>query len=126
MGNENLRPPDCDPEIFKYGEGICVVSGLAKDIEPWVRLVARTADAKVDWHYSWGNGNVLHLGDAASRKRVLQAIYELGPKLEGQILTVGGPSLSRTTQEASGKAVATKPVIGPLQKAIHRIKKILS
>lgn len=50
----------------------------------------------MDWHYSGGRANVLHLGDDESRQRALDAIREL----EGvAILSVDGPSLHRNGVE---------------------------
>jgi hypothetical protein len=54
--------------------------------EEWVRLVAKKANAMVDWHYSGGVVQVLHLGDAESRARVEVAIDELAGMLKGRIL----------------------------------------
>jgi len=95
MSTDGPTPPDCDPEVFSNGEGVCVLSGSSNAIERWVKKVAERASARVDWHYSGGRANVLHLGDAASRKRVLSAIDELKDDLEGSVLSVGGPSLYR-------------------------------
>lgn len=101
MATDGPDPKPCDPKIFKHGEGVCVVTGPSNAVERWVQLVAKTAKAKVDWHYSGGRANVLHLGDAASRERVLQAIESLKDQLVGtatypaSILSVGGPALYR-------------------------------
>ncbi len=62
---------------------------------------AKEANAKVDWHYSGGRANVLHLGDDESRQRVLNAISELEGELKGTILSVGGPALYRSGVEDS-------------------------
>lgn len=54
---------------------------------------------RVDWHYSGGRASVLHLGDADSRQRVLNAIHELRAPFEaggGTILSIGGPALFRS------------------------------
>lgn len=58
----------------------------AEEAEAWVKAVAKTAKAKVDWHYSGGRAQVLHLGNVASRARVEQAIDSLAPILRGTIL----------------------------------------
>jgi hypothetical protein len=75
----------CDPDIFKQGQGVCVAVGEPDAIEHWVQAVAKKTDAKLDWHYSGGRANVLHLGDDASRQHVLEAIHEMESELKGQI-----------------------------------------
>ncbi len=104
----------CDPEIFENGKGVCVVSGEPDDVERWVRLVAKKANAKVDWHYSGGRASVLHLGDEASRQRVLSAINELKSKIKGHILSVGGPALYRHGDEVPKGTIAVDPDFGPM------------
>ncbi len=99
MATDGPTPPPCNPEIFKKGEGVCVVDGSSNAVECWVKKIARKANAQIDWHYSGGRANVLHLGDAASRQRVLNAISELEGELEGTILSVGGPALYRNGVE---------------------------
>lgn len=95
MATDGPTPPPCNAEIFECGEGVCVVSGSSNAVERWVRAVAKKAHAQVDWHYSGGRANVLHLGDKASRQRVLEAIDELAGTLNGTMLSVGGPALYR-------------------------------
>lgn len=95
MATIRPTPQPCNPEVFKNGKGVCVLSGNSNAIEDWVRKVAGKARANVDWHFSGGRANVLHLGDDESRKRVLNVIDELAGELEGQILSVGGPALYR-------------------------------
>ncbi len=94
MKNADL-PPSCDTEIFQNGEGVCLVDGGRWQVENWVKEIAKKANARVDWHYSGGVANILHLGDDASRQRVLDAINELAPSLEGDIMRIGGPALPR-------------------------------
>lgn len=95
MATDGPTPEPCNPEIFKNGTGVCVLDGSSNAIETWVQAVAKKADAQVDWHYSGGRGNVLHLGDEESRQRVFNAIEELKDELKGTILSVGGPALYR-------------------------------
>ncbi len=95
MATDGPTPPPCNPDIFKNGEGVCILAGSSNAVERWVQSVAKKADAQVDWHYSGGRANVLHLGDAESRQRVLNAIEELKGNFEGQILSVDGPALYR-------------------------------
>ncbi len=108
MATDGPTPRPCNPNIFKNGKGVCVVDGSSNAVERWVKSVAKNAKAKVDWHYSGGRANVLHLGDNESRQRVLNAIDELKDELDGQILSVDGPALYRNGVEdsdATGGAV---------------------
>lgn len=95
MASKKSIPPPCNDDIFKNGKGVCVVSGACNDVEEWVQMIAKEANAQVDWHYSGGRANVLHLGDDESRQRVLAAIEKFAGELKGQILSVGGPALYR-------------------------------
>lgn len=95
MANDGPTPPPCNSEIFKKGEGVCVLSGASNAIENWVKAVAAKAEAQVDWHFSGGRANVLHLGDVASRQRVLNTIHEMKGELKGDVLSIGGPALYR-------------------------------
>lgn len=78
--------PRCDPKIFKKGKPVASLDARADDAEAWVKAIAKLAKAKVDWHYSGGRAQVLHLGNAESRARVEKAIDELTPYLRGTIL----------------------------------------
>ncbi len=109
MATDGPTPPPCDPEIFKKGEGVCVIAGSSNALECWVQLIAKTANARVDWHYCGGRGNVLHLGDAESRQRVLNAIEEHKSKLRGQMLSVGGPALYRQGDPVPEGAIGYDP-----------------
>ncbi len=116
MATDGPMPASCNPEIFKKGKGVCVVVGSSNAVERWVRSVAKKANAKVDWHYSGGRANVLHLGDEASRQRVLNAISKLEGELKGRILisVVGGPALYRAGDEVPKGTIAVDPDIGPI------------
>jgi hypothetical protein len=96
MATDGPTPAPCNPDIFKNGQGICVVDGSSNAVERWVQQVAKAANAQVDWHYSGGRANVLHLGDEESRLRVLQVISNLESELDGSLLSVGGPALYRS------------------------------
>ena len=93
-------PQPCDQEIFQKGEGVCTLDGdwdeelgtSSQNVEQWVKSVAEKANARVDWHFSGGIASVLHLGDEASRKRVMRAIDELEPLLKGRIFSKGTPA----------------------------------
>lgn len=78
--------PRCDPKIFKKGKPVASLDARADDAEAWVKAIAKLAKAKVDWHYSGGRAQVLHLGNAESRVRVEKAVDELAPYLRGTIL----------------------------------------
>ncbi|MFA6278925.1 MAG: hypothetical protein WCS97_02540 [Candidatus Paceibacterota bacterium] len=95
MATDGPTPKPCNPKIFKKGKGVCVVDGSSNAVERWVQSIAKKANAQVDWHYSGGRANVLHLGDAKSRERVLNSINELKDELEGRILSINGPALYR-------------------------------
>lgn len=111
-------PPSCDPAIFTHGESIAALDARKDPAERWVRLIARCAKAKLDWHYSGGVAHVLHLGDAESRERVVTAIRELEGRLQGRLMQIyepGDPGLFRNgvTQAPKG-AIASwmDPVTG--------------
>jgi hypothetical protein len=108
MATDGPTPKPCDSEIFENGRNVCIVSGKSNAIERWVQSVARKANANVDWHYSGGIGNVLHLGDDTSRQRVLKAIEELKAELEGSILSFEAPAL---TENFDNDAVTTHAVV---------------
>ena len=99
MATDDPTPPPCNTKIFKHGTGVCVVDGRSNAVERWVKAVAKKANAQVDWHYSGGRANVLHLGDNESYQRTLNAIHELKGKLEGTILSIGGPARYRNGVE---------------------------
>ena len=113
MATDGPMPTPCNPDIFKKGKGVCVVDGSSNAVERWVQMVAKKANAQVDWHYSGGRANVLHLGDEASRQRVFNAIEELKGELQGTILRVGGPALFRNGVDKWPEgALAADPDLG--------------
>jgi hypothetical protein len=114
MSTDGPTPAPCKSEIFKDGRGVCVVDGRSNAVERWVQAVAKKADAQVDWHYSGGRANVLHLGDDASRERVLSAINELESELDGAILSVDGPTLYRAGDEVPEGTIAVDSDLGPI------------
>ncbi len=114
MATDGPTPAPCNPDIFKNGKGVCVVDGSSNAVENWVQLVAKTANAEVDWHYSGGRANVLHLGDDASRQRVLDAINKLKNKLKGRIMSIDGPTLYRQGDEVPEGTIAVDPDFGPI------------
>ncbi len=114
MATDGPTPVPCDPEIFKNGKGVCVIDGSSNAVERWVQLVAKKANAKVDWHYSGGRANVLHLGDEKSRYRVLIAIVELEDTLKGRILSVDGSALYRDGDKVPEGTIAVDPDLGPI------------
>lgn len=95
MATDGPTPAPCNKDIFQHGSGVAHIDGSSNAIETWVQAIADIADAQVDWHYSGGVGNVLHLGDADSRQRVINAIHEHAEDLDGRIMFVGGEALYR-------------------------------
>lgn len=85
MAENPDMPTPCDQEVFKNGLGICILDAARWQAEEWVQKVARKSGQRVDWHYSGGRANVLYLGDY---DRVLAAVEELRPALDGTILMV--------------------------------------
>ena len=127
MATDGPTPAPCNPDIFKKGRGVCVVDGSSNAVERWVQSVAKKANAQVDWHYSGGRANVLHLGDDESRQRVLNAINELEGELKGRILSVDGPSLYRNgvatgavVREVDGQLVLDDPVAVAVISAVEK------
>ena len=131
MATDGPDPAPCNPEIFKKGRGVCVIDGSSNAVERWVQSVAKKANAQVDWHYSGGRANVLHLGDDASRQRVLNAINELEGKLKGRILSVDGPALYRNgvedpdatgavVREVDGQLVLDDPIAVAVISAVEK------
>ena len=115
MATDGPTPPPCNPEIFQKGSTVCVLSGRSNAIEQWVKSVAAKANAQVDWHFSGGRANVLHLGDEESRQRVFEAINDLQNQLQGDILQVGGPGLYRAgVTEVPEGTIAVDPDFGPI------------
>mgnify|MGYP006928182218 CR=1 FL=1 len=117
MATDGPTPEPCSTDIFMKGQGVCVVEGRSNAVERWVRAVAKKANTQVDWHYSGGRANVLHLGDDDSRQRALNAISELEEELDGTILSVGGPALYRSGDEVPEGTIAVDPDLGPIIEA---------
>lgn len=88
----------CDDEVFSQGVPVLLIDGRSAAVERWVAAVAAQATARLDWHYSGGVAQVLHLGDDAARARVEAAIDALADTLDGGILQrlePGAPGLFR-------------------------------
>jgi len=131
MASDGPTPPPCNPDIFKNGKGVCQVRGSSNAVESWVRAVAKEANAEIDWHYSGGIANVLHLGDNESRERVLNAIRALECELRGTVLSIGDPSLYRNgvedpdatgavVREVNGQMILDDPVAIAVIKAVSK------
>lgn len=88
MATDGPTPPPCDSEIFQYGETIAILSGSSNAIERWVKKVAAEANARIDWHYTGGRANVLHLGDEDSRGRAYLAMGALLPEMLASNITI--------------------------------------
>ncbi len=91
MATDGPTPPPCDREIFRKGQTVAAIDGSSNAVERWVKAVAKKASARVDWHYSGGIAQVLHLGDRESRARVYAALEELRHTLKGTILRIYVP-----------------------------------
>lgn len=110
MATDEPTPPPCNQDVFRHGKPVAALDGRSNAVERWVQAVAKKANAQVDWHYSGGIAQVLHLGDEASRMRVEAAITELAPTLDGRIMRryeVGAAGLYR-----EGVTVAPSGMIG--------------
>lgn len=115
MATDGPTPPPCNSDIFKHGNGVCVVDGSSNAVERWVKAIAKRANAQVDWHYSGGRANVLHLGDDKSRQRVFNAINKLKGTLKGTILSVGGQALYRSgVEDPNATGAVVRKVDGQL------------
>src|SRR3989339_1068661 len=86
MATDGPTPPPCDPEIVAKGEPVALLYGTPNAVERWVKSVAELANARVDWHYTGGIAEVLHLGDLESRRRVHNAIFTTRLTLEGTLI----------------------------------------
>jgi hypothetical protein len=96
MSSDGPTPPLCKSEIFRDGQGICILDGRSNAVETWVKKLAVKANAQVDWHYSGGRANVLYLGDEDTKQRILNAIEKLKVELGSvEILSIGSPALYR-------------------------------
>lgn len=98
MATDGPTPPPAGADIFRNGEPVVLLDASSNAAERWVQAVAAAADARLDWHYSGGVAQVLHLGDSESRARVEEQITRLAPTLEGRILQrlpVGAEGLYR-------------------------------
>ena len=98
MATDGPTPDPCDHEVFERGTPIVLLDGTSNAVERWVRAVADAADARLDWHYSGGVAQVLHLAENGTRERVETAINELEGSLDGRImqrLAVGAKGLYR-------------------------------
>ena len=98
MATDGPTPAPCNQDIFQKGEPVVLLDGSSNAVENWVQEIAKKADARVDWHYSGGVAQVLHLGDMESRRRVEKAIVNMpevnNPRVMRR-LTSGSPGLCR-------------------------------
>jgi hypothetical protein len=91
----------CDPVVFKDGESIAVLEEgrlQPKAVTDWLKEVAKSANATLDWHYSGGWAHVLHLGDTKSRQRAEEALRSFSGKdgiMLVRIITSGSAGLYR-------------------------------
>ena len=94
MATDGPTPEPCDPEIFQHGEPVVLLDGPSNAVEHFVLAVAARSKARVDWHYSGGIAQVLHLGNAESYARVIAAIKEQPVGLPPRILRLYAPGES--------------------------------
>lgn len=67
----------CDSDVYENGAQVFITHTLSsKDVEKWVKEVAKESGQKVDWHYAGGRAVVLALGKL---KKVNAAIVKLRP-----------------------------------------------
>ena len=92
MATDGPTPQRCDREIFEKGAPIAAFTGSSNAIENWVKSVASKANSRIDWHYSGGIAQVLHLGDEESRMRTIEAMIDLLPTLNGQLVAGFDPT----------------------------------
>lgn len=77
MATDGKTPAPCDKEVFKKGKPVALLDGSSNAVENWVREVAKKANVRIDWHYSGGIAQVLHLGDRKSRQRAEETIKSM-------------------------------------------------
>lgn len=129
MATDGPTPPPCNPDIFNKGETVAALSGSSNAIERWVQSVAKKAKASMDWHYSGGVAQVLHLGDQESRARVHAAMDQLKHNLEGTVIKIyvpGEKGLYRqgVTQVPPGTvATSMDPLTGDAEYMVDPTKK---
>ncbi|KKS65627.1 MAG: hypothetical protein UV40_C0018G0004 [Parcubacteria group bacterium GW2011_GWA1_42_7] len=85
MATDGPTPTPCDQEIFEKGELIALLDGSSNAVENWVKEVAEKANARLDWHYTGGVAQVLHLGDMESRRRVERVAVDM-PQVENPMV----------------------------------------
>lgn len=86
MATDRPTPATYSPEILRDGEHVLTADARSNAMERWVLAVAAAADAQLDWYYSGGRAQLLHLGDMESRIRVEAVITELQDSLDGHIM----------------------------------------
>jgi hypothetical protein len=113
-----VTPPRCAGDIFRDGQPVALLDARSAHAEAWVIDLAKRADSRVDWHYSGGVAQVLHLGDLASRRRVLEVIAAMPKSEDVRIMRVmdleGGGGLYRAgvTEAPAGMVAAFTGIDG--------------
>lgn len=73
----------CNWLIWRFGQAVVQVHGVDCDlIEDWVKKVAFSTGAHVDWHYAGGRAIVRHLGLASSYAQVRWSIEYMRRDIE--------------------------------------------
>jgi hypothetical protein len=73
--SNSLSP--CDPKVFSEGSPLLLADTFtcgAESFDSWVKEVSKASGQNVDWHYSGGIAQVLHLGDRNAVAAAAQAI----------------------------------------------------
>lgn len=84
----------CDQDVFQYGTPIVLVDARSVQMEAWVTEIRRSfveeffafSVEKIDWHYSGGIAQLLHLGTKAGRAKIVEIISRKEKVLDGRIL----------------------------------------
>lgn len=75
----------CDQKIYEKGTPICLLAGPpAKDIEAWVKAIAKKTDQRVDWHFVGGRAVVKFLGKPKGALKVIDEITKTLPRLRAE------------------------------------------
>jgi hypothetical protein len=83
--NDDLKP--CNRKIFEKGDVVFVTHSIpAKQIETWVRKIAKESKQKVDWHYFGGRAVIKALGDIDGVKETINKLIDEHDKLQSQAI----------------------------------------
>ncbi len=85
--------PAPDKEILARGKLVALArestrNPSAANVQRWVSLIAEQSRAQVAWEYSGGRVCVVHLGDAASYQRVVDALRAHNGRLALHVISI--------------------------------------